>query len=79
MTNTQTARGYKAVAQRMVNAEERFIEFAIESAGLTRTGAVKALQVMRKAKVVKIDAIAGQFTFSHGAFAEASILHKAAQ
>jgi hypothetical protein len=79
MTKTQTARGYEAVAQRMVNAEERFVEFAIESASLTRSEAVKALTTMRKARVLKIDAVTGQFTFTHGAFAEASILRKAAQ
>ncbi len=69
---------YRAIAQRIVNAEERFVEFAMQAAGLTRVEAERALATMRRAKVVKIDAVGGGFTFTHGAFAAADVLRRAA-
>jgi len=70
--------GTRAIAQRIENAENKFVEFAMESAGLTREQAVKALESYKKAKAIKIDPIGGQFSFKHGGFAEADVLRRAA-
>ncbi len=71
--------GTRDVAQRIVNAEESFLAFACETAQLTRPEALRALAAYRKAKVIKLDPIVGQFTFTHGAFAEADVLKRAAR
>lgn len=74
----EVPKGTKAIATRITNAEERFIEFACETAGLTRTEAERALAVYRKERVIKIDPVTGQFTFKHGDFAEPDVLRRAA-
>lgn len=74
--------GTRAVAQRIVNAENSFIDFAMKTAGLTHGEAVSALSYMRKGgkrAPLRIDAVTGQFTFSHGAFAEPDVIRKAAE
>lgn len=71
----------RAIATRMANAEEAFIAFAMESAGLTRDEAIAALTYMRKGgrrAPLKIDAVVGSFSFSHGAFADAAVIRRAA-
>ena len=73
-----TAQGSKNVAQRMVNAEERFIEFAMLTGDLTREQALAALAEYRKAKAIEIDPVGGQFSFRHGGFAERDVLRRAA-
>lgn len=78
--NPQT--GTRAVATRMTAAEDRFIEFAMDTAGLSRNQAVHALNEMRKGgkkAPLKIDSVTGQFTFSHGVFAEPDVLRRAAE
>lgn len=74
----EPVKGAQAVAQRIVNAEESFIQFAMNTAGLTREQAVAALERYRADKVIKIDPVGGQYTLKHGAFAEAEVLRKAA-
>jgi hypothetical protein len=71
--------GARAVAQRAVNAEERFIEFAQEQAGLTRDEALTALAAYRQAKAITIDPVGGEFRFTDGRFAEAEVLRRAAK
>jgi len=68
---------YKAIATRIVAAEERFIDYAIGT-GLNRAEAIRAMATLRKAKALKIDAVGGQFTVTHGAFLEADVLKRAA-
>ncbi len=68
---------YKAIAVRITNAEKSFIEYAMNTAGLTESQAIHALKVYRKVKAIKIDAIGGQFTFTHGAFGDAETLTNA--
>lgn len=73
--------GFRNVATRIANAEDAFIEFAMNTASLTREEAVAALRFMRrggKRAPLKIDPVGGSFTFAHGAFAEADVLRRAA-
>ncbi len=65
--------GFKNIATRITNAEQSFIEYAMNH-GLTHDQAVHALNVYRKVKAIKIDAIGGQFTFTHGAYGDADVL-----
>lgn len=74
----ETLPGTRSVAQRMVNAEDRFLEFAMQTAGLTQEQATTALAEYRKAKAIKFDPVGGQFAFTHGGFAEAEVLRRAA-
>mgnify|MGYP003137517170 CR=1 FL=1 len=69
--------GTKAVAQRIVNAEEQFIGWAQGAAQCTRQEAEKILAVYRNENLVKIDPVGGQFTLKHGVFAEADVLRNA--
>jgi hypothetical protein len=62
---------------RAVNAENRFIEFAMDTGDLDRAQAEHVLRVYRKAKVVKIDPVMGQFELKHGVFAGRDALRRA--
>ena len=77
-SGAEKIKGTKSIAQRIVNAEERFIEFAAETAGLSRAEAERALVAYRKARAIKIDPVGGGFTFAHGGFAEPDVLRRAA-
>lgn len=72
-------KGFAAMAQRIENAQNAFVTFAMETAGLTNEEARRALRTMRKARVLEIDVVGGQFTFTHGAFAQADVIRRAAQ
>ena len=69
--------GFEAMAQRIVNAEERFISFVMNQTDISRSDAEKVLAFYRKHKLVKIDAVCGQFTLKHGAFGDADVIRKA--
>lgn len=66
----ETIPGTRAVAERYVNAENRFIESAAEQFGISPEDAAKVLRVYRDANIVKIDPVVGQFSLKHGAFWE---------
>ena len=74
----ETIPGMRAVAQRIVNAENAFIDFAMRTAGLTKPEAETALASYRKNKAIKIDPVGGSFTFTNGGFAEVDVLRRAA-
>lgn len=69
--------GTKQVAERIVTAEERFADWVVESIGCARRDAFKVLAVYRKARAVKVDPITGQFSLTHGGFADADVLRRA--
>lgn len=70
--------GARNMAQRMVNAEERFLAFAQETAGLNREEALTALVMYRKCKAVRFDYVGGQFQLTSGGFADPKCLQVAA-
>ncbi len=70
--------GARNVASRITGAENRFIEFAMETAELSRPEAERALARYKKDKAIKIDPVGGQFTFTHGGFSEPDVLRRAA-
>jgi cystathionine beta-lyase family protein involved in aluminum resistance len=71
--------GTKQVAQRMVNAENRFLDTVMEIGKITHNEALRVLAAYRKAKVVKMDPVMGDFHIKHGAFMEAGVIQRAAK
>lgn len=69
--------GTKAIAQRIVNAEENFIGTVQALTGFTRDESIKALNTMRKLKVVKLDVGIRRYLPKHGAFMEPDALRNA--
>lgn len=69
--------GTRATAQRIVNAEERFISWVQEQIDCTKSEAVKILDVYRKEGLIKTGAVDGQFKLKHGAFADPEVLRNA--
>jgi hypothetical protein len=68
---------YRDIATRITNAENSFISNAIELHGFTEAQAKEILAVYKKAKVIKICPLTGQYTLKHGVFAEADIMKNA--
>ncbi|WP_434716319.1 hypothetical protein [Paraburkholderia sp. A3RO-2L] len=64
-------------AQRIVNAELGFIKIVMQITGCTEEEGAKALATLRKAKVVKLDAVNGRYTVVHGAYLEPEVLRNA--
>lgn len=71
--------GTRDIAQRMVNAENSFIESLMVAGEITKEQAEKVLQIYRNAKVVKMDAVVGQMTVKHGAFLDRDVILRAAE
>jgi len=69
---------FRDMAQRLVNAENRFVDYAMEHGSLTRPQALAALKVFQKARVIKLDAVSGMFHVKHGQFLEPDVLRRAA-
>jgi hypothetical protein len=60
--------GTKQIAQRIVNAENSFIENIMNIAKIDKAAAEKVLTVYKKLKIVKLNATIGNYTVKHGAF-----------
>lgn len=76
--NNDIKTGCKNLAEREAAAAERFVAYAMERAQLTREQAITALATYRKAKVVKLGVLDGQFHVTHGAFLDAAPLRRGA-
>jgi len=70
--------GFRGMAIRSAEAEERFLAYAEKHGDLTRQQAERALQAFRKAKVIRFDAVGGSFHVKHGGFLERAVLRRAA-
>lgn len=69
---------FQEIAQRMVKAEDSFIECAMEFGEITKDQALKVLALYRKEKIVKIDIGVGQFNVKHGVFLDRDVIRRAA-
>lgn len=65
---------FKDMAQRSVNAENRFLEYVMQTTGASSAVAAKVLAYYRKHKLVRIDAVSGNFSVPHGALLDAATL-----
>src|SRR3990172_921409 len=70
--------GLRNVARRSVDAENRFIDYAMEHGQLSREQAKAALASFRKARVIKFDAVNSTFHVKHGQFLEPDVIRRAA-
>lgn len=72
--------GTKAMAVREYNAGTRFVEYAMEHAGLSEESAERVLAAYRKAKVIRLDKVDGQFYLKHGVFGDVeTMVHVASE
>ncbi|WP_176329005.1 hypothetical protein [Burkholderia vietnamiensis] len=65
------------VAQRIVNAENHFIELVQEITGCSREEGAKALTTMSKLKVIKLDVGVSRYRPIHGVYMDADVLRNA--
>lgn len=72
------APGLRGVAQRSVDAENRFLAYAMEHGDLSRAQAQRALTAFRKAHVIKFDPVNGTFHVKHGQFLDPDVLRRVA-
>jgi hypothetical protein len=75
-TASAMAPGFKAMATRMQNAEDSFIE-TIMAKGFTADEARKAMGIMLKLKVAKLDAVNGRIGVTHGMYLETDVIRNA--
>lgn len=68
---------YQATAIRMTNAENKFIEAVQEQFGKSKEEAEIILSVFKREKIIKIDAIIGQFKLISGIFWDAQVMNNA--
>ena len=59
---------FKAMAQRIVNAENGFLDYVCETTGISRDLAIKVMAYYREIRVLKIQVGVGQWTVTHGAY-----------
>lgn len=74
---TYAAAGNYATANRIVNAENSFIECLMTAASITHAEAEKVLAIYRKSRAVKLDAVGGTLTVKHGAFWDRDVILRA--
>lgn len=72
-------KGAKAMAQRMDQAEDSFVETLMTLGGITLTEAKVVFAGYRKFKLVKMDAVGGRITVKHGALLDREVIRRAAQ
>ena len=68
--------GLRAMATRLVHAEESFVDFVCTSTECTRDAAILVLGYYKKHKLVKFSAVNGDFSVKHGALLDASALSR---
>lgn len=69
--------GLQAMAQRMVDAENNFIEVLMTLGEISKTEALKVLAVYRKLKLVKLDPVIGSMNVKHGAYLDKEVIANA--
>ena len=69
--------GTKDIAQRIVNAEDSFVDSVMEQFGKTKEEAEKVLSVFKEVKAVKIDPILGAFKMTSGLYWDAEVIDNA--
>jgi hypothetical protein len=69
--------GAKAVAERMVRAEEEFIGTLMSTGGLDREAAERVLSYYRKHKIVRMDAVNARMSVTHGMFLDRDVIQRA--
>ena len=63
------------IAQRIINAENKFIDSVVEQFGKTEDEAKIILEVFKREKIVKIDPIGGRFTLTDGIYWDGVVMN----
>lgn len=74
---TTDANPFRAIAKRIVAAENDFLETLQSFGDIPRSDAIKVLSVYRKLKLVKIDPVGGRLTVKHGSFLDRDVINNA--
>ena len=69
--------GTKQIAQRIVNAENNFIDTLMTLGDVSRADATKAMRAMLRLKVAKLDAVSGRINVKHGAYLDREVIQRA--
>lgn len=69
--------GLQAMAKRMVDAENNFIEVLMNLGEISKAEALKVLAVYRKLKLVKLDPVIGSMNVKHGAYLDKQVIANA--
>ena len=77
ITTAEPVNPFRAIAQRTVNADSRFIELLSSMHGFTETEAVKIFSTYRKLRCIKLDAIGGSWSVKHGEFWDRDVCERA--
>jgi hypothetical protein len=70
---------FRDIAQRIETAETKFVAYVVEQTGMSTDEAEHVLRVFKKCRVIKIDAVMGQWNVKHGAYLDAEVMRRAAR
>ena len=70
---------FRDIAQRIETAETKFVAYVVEQTGMTTREAEHVLRVFKKCRVIKIDAVMGQWDIKHGAYLDVEVMRRAAK
>ena len=65
---------FKAMAQRIVNAETNFVENVVEQFGFSEKQAQHILTIFIKEKAVKLDVSMGRYNLTHGIYWDKDVM-----
>lgn len=68
--------GVWKVAQRMINAENNFVQMIMEK-GFSRDEATRAMRTMLRLKVAKLDPVIGRILVKHGGYLDSDAIRRA--
>lgn len=77
---TYAAEGNRAMAARIINAENNFVSSLQAIAGINEEQAVKVMRFyLGKCKAAKLDAVIGKISVRHGAFLDREVILRAVE
>ena len=77
MASDEAILGLRAVAQRIVDAENNFIGILMKFGDISRRDAERVLAHYRKKRLVKLDSVGGRITVKHGALLDREAIRSA--
>jgi predicted phage-related endonuclease len=77
MTKSFAAVGNRNTAQRIINAENDFVETLVRCGEISAADARKVMSFYLKNKIAKLDAVIGRVSVQHGAFLEKDVIRRA--
>lgn len=65
------------IARRIVQAQGDFLETLMSLSGCTMADAEKVFALYRKEQLIKLDAVHGRYSVTHGALLDADVIRRA--